>query len=125
MTAEPGEKEHLYSAAALAYRRALALAPRDSRLLVCLATALDALQRFDEAAPLYAEALQRDPLSKYAHWAYGHHFELQQKLDEADAIYLRCLRLGGGAAAQTGLDRIAEKRKAQTPSPDSPPKPAP
>jgi hypothetical protein len=115
MTTEPAEKDRFYSEASLAYLRALSSAPRDSRLLLCLASALDAMKRFDEAEPLYAEAIRRDPISKYAHWEYGHHFELQHKLDEAEAAYRRSLSLGGGvsASAQMALDRIAESRKTQ------------
>jgi tetratricopeptide (TPR) repeat protein len=113
-TTDPGEKMRLLSEAAEAHRAALSRAPRDSRLLLCLASALDSLERFDEARPIYAEAIQRDPISKFAHWAFGHHFEMQGKLDEAEAAYLHSLRLGGGAAAQMGLDRIAELRRAQS-----------
>jgi len=113
MTTDTAEKDRLCSESSLAYLRALSSAPRDSRLLLCLASTLDLLKRFDEAEPLYAEAIRRDPISKYAHWEYGHHFELQHKLDEAEAAYRRSLNLGGGPSAQMGLDRITESRKNQ------------
>ncbi len=111
LKADPAEQERLHRQAALAFRKALALAPNDARLLLCLASALDALQRFDEAGPLYAEAIRRDPLSRYAHWAYGHHFEAQHRLDEAEAAYQHSLRIGAGETATMALDRIAELRK--------------
>jgi O-antigen ligase len=125
-TSDPEEKARLNSEAERSFRSGLAFAPRDSRLLLCRATALDALQRFDEAQAVYIEAIRRDPISKYAHWAYGRHFELQHKSDEAEAAYLHSLRLGGGVTAQLALDRIAELRKTKPQPPtqlDEPGKP--
>ena len=119
MATDPAEKRRLFGECVEAYQNARALAPRDTRLILCLATSLDALERFDEAAPLYARVLEVDPYSIYAYWAYGMHFELQQKFDEAEAAYRRSLALGvgpwGGARADRA-DRISHC-KTQPPAP--------
>jgi len=122
MATDRAEKRRLFGECVEAYQNARALAPRDTRLILCLATSLDALERFDEAAPLYVRVLEVDPYSVYAYWAYGMHFELQQKFDEAEVAYRRSLALGGGAlggggAAQIALDRISQLRKTQPPAP--------
>jgi hypothetical protein len=121
MAADPVERTKKYSESVDAYRKAVELAQRDTRLLLCLATSLDALQRFGEAAPLYVRVLETDPKSIYGWWAYGMHLELQQNLDEAEAAYRRSYELGGGplmggSAAAIALDRIAELRKKQPPA---------
>ncbi len=139
MAADPAERTKKYSESVDAYRKAVELAPRDTRLLLCLATSLDALQQFSEAATLYARTMEVDPHSIYAWWAYGMHLELQQKWDEAETAYRRSFELGGGAlmgggAAGVALDRIAELRKkspvpgpdgANSKGPSAPPVPAP
>lgn len=112
------EKERLYTESSEAYRKAVELAPGDVRLVICLASSLDAVKRFDEAAPLYARAIALDPGSANVHWAHGLHWQLQQRLDEAEAAYRRSLQLGGGMAAQMGLDQVAGLRKGPaTPEP--------
>jgi tetratricopeptide (TPR) repeat protein len=123
MATDPAERTKKYSECVEAYRKSVELAPGDTRLILCLATTLDALERFGESAPLYARVLKVDPHSIYAYWAYGMHLELQQKLDEAEAAYRRSYELGagplmGGGAAGVALERIAELRKKQPPAPD-------
>ncbi len=118
MAKDPVERERLYSESADSYGRALELAPHDTRLLLCLATSLDALERFDESAPLYERTFKLDRYSLYAYWAYGRHLELQQKLDEAVVAYQRSVDLGGGplargATAKLALDRIADLQAAR------------
>lgn len=125
LAADAAERERLYAESAEAYGNAVRLAPNDTRLILCRATSLDALDRFDESAPLYEQVLTVDPHSIYAFWAYGRHLEIQQKLDAAETAYRRSYELGagplmGGGAAKVALDRIEELRKAKE-SPPAPP----
>ncbi len=102
-----------WSAQALAsYEKSMQLAPRDVRLILSLASALDTQQRFDDAEPLLKRALELDPNSGAARYAYANHLHSRGQLAEARAEYQHSIDLGGGQSAQMGLDQVIEDLKA-------------
>ena len=112
LSSDPIAKNELYAHAASAYANALGLAPNDVRLVLCLASSLDALQRFAESEPLYKRAVELDPRSANVRFAYASQLHLMGKWAEADAEYRQSLSLGS-VAAQAGLKRLAEELKAR------------
>jgi tetratricopeptide (TPR) repeat protein len=79
-----------------AYTEAVAIFPKDVKLVRHAAWALDRLGRFDEAEKLFAQARELDPNSATV-WAFSAlHWHLQNKPAEALADYRMALQLGGG-----------------------------
>ena len=95
-------------------RAGLAIFPDDTRLLLASGRALDACGLFTEAASFFDRAIAADPNSHGAHADYGRHFELQNKLREAEDHYRRAVELGelSNGPASTKLREIREQRKA-------------
>lgn len=113
---EPAEKSAEYEKSLEAYEKALALAPRDVRLLLAKAQTLDKLQRFEEAATVLDQAEKLDPISGGVHYAHGAHLQAMGQLAEAGARYHRSVHLGHGPGAQAALDEVIAELKAGSPA---------
>ncbi len=94
LTEEPQEKSRLCEQAIISFQRAVELAPRDVRYVLCLAWSFDAAKRFDEAELVHLRALQLDPNSNKVHASYAAHFQQQGKLEQAEAEYATALKKG-------------------------------
>ncbi len=97
---DPVEQTRILEEASEAYRQGLQLAPRDRYLVLCLAWALDALERYEEAEPFFHEALRLDPKAADVHWAYAAHLQARGRLAEAEKAYREAANLGSRAAAE-------------------------
>ena len=82
-----------YEDAAAAYRRALAIAPRNPEILHNLGVALAAAQRTDEAAASFAEAAALAPGSPAPWLALGHLEFARERLDRAEAAFNAAVRI--------------------------------
>ena len=109
LTEEPQEKIRLYEQAVPTYQRAVELAPRDVRYVLCLAWSLDAAKRFDEAELVHLRALQLDPNSNKVHASYAAHFQQQGKLEQAEAEYAIALKLGNTGHDAMNLQNIQKE----------------
>ena len=118
MDDDPARQEEPYRKAIDAYRRGIQIAPMDVHLVVALARVYDALKRFDEAEPLYQRALELDGESTDVHWAYGNHFLLAGKTDEAEVQFQIAFKVGNTWAADVKLREIRDARKAPPPPTD-------
>ncbi|HXJ60178.1 MAG TPA: O-antigen ligase family protein [Verrucomicrobiae bacterium] len=105
--------EKSFQAAIVSFRDGLRLYPQEQWLLVGLASALDGLRRFDEAKPIYEEAIRWNPKSPQIHTYYATHLRLAGKFDEAEAMYKRSLQLFWSPSATLGLELLAKDRQAQ------------
>ena len=76
------------------YRASLLLYPQDSRTLLRLGEALTRLRQFDEAAPVFDEALRWDPNSSMVYTYYGFYLQSAGRDTDARAAYQRALALG-------------------------------
>jgi serine/threonine-protein kinase len=74
-------------------KRALALDPGNSDVLVEAAEAIKILGRFEEALPLFRRALEIDPLNVLAWWYLGYGYLSAGRLEEAEAAYKKALEL--------------------------------
>jgi tetratricopeptide (TPR) repeat protein len=116
-------KKELFAQSLAAYEQALALAPGDVRLVLCVGESLDALERFDEAAALYERARKLDPKANTTRLAHAAHLRLRGRFDEAAPLYRQAHDLGAGPAAKAGLELIEEARKSAghpAPAPQKP-----
>ena len=102
-----------YKEAVDAFRSGLRLYPQEQWLLVGLGSALDGLHRFDEARPIYEEAIRWNPRSPQIHTYYATHLRLAGQFDEAEAMYKRSLELFWSPSATAGLELLAKDRQAQ------------
>jgi len=113
---DPATKTIELENAIAAYDQALALSPRDVRLLLAKAQTLDTLQRFDESSAVLAECGKLDPVSGIVAFAEGRHLQARGQLAEAGAKYQRALQLGVGPGAQDALNEVINTLKG-SPSP--------
>jgi tetratricopeptide (TPR) repeat protein len=102
-----------YETAVEAFRQGLELYPQEQWLLVGLASALDGLQRFEEARPVYHTAIAWNPNSGPIHLYYATHLRLAGKYDEAEAMYKKSLQLYWNQGAVVGLELLAKARQTQ------------
>jgi len=72
-----------------AYRAGLQQFPHDVQLLLRLGQCLDAEERFDEAEPVYLDAVKNDPNLSMVHVFYGAHLEKAGRANEAEAEFQR------------------------------------
>lgn len=107
---DPAERARLFAASLAPFERALALAPRDRDLVLCLAWSLDALQRFEESEAQFRRALELDPKGAEVRFAHAAHLELRGQLAEAEAAYRAAYQLGS-APAKLGIERLAPEKK--------------
>jgi tetratricopeptide (TPR) repeat protein len=105
-----------FTAAVGAFRKGLDLYPQEQWLLVGLASSLDGLGRFDEATPIYQEAIRWNPTSGPIHLYYATHLRLAGKYDEAEAMYKKSLQLYWNQGAVVGLELLAKARQTQASS---------
>jgi tetratricopeptide (TPR) repeat protein len=96
------------------FHAGLNIYPQEQWLLVGLGSALDELERFDEAAKVYQEAIRWNPTSAQILTCYATHLRVAGQLDEAEAMYKKSLDLLWNPAAITGLELLAEARQART-----------
>jgi tetratricopeptide (TPR) repeat protein len=82
-----------WSGADAAYKRAFELEPRDTAVVLGLASQAATSGRFGEALRLDRRAIEIDPLSVAAHHTLGHHSWRAGRLDEAEAAYRKALDL--------------------------------
>jgi hypothetical protein len=91
-----------------AYAEAVAIYPKDVKLIVRAAWALDRLGRFEEAERLFATARELDPNSATV-WAFSAlHWHLQNKPADALADYRKAFQIGGGLVP-VALAELGEK----------------
>ncbi len=95
-----------------AYEEAEKLAPGDVYGVLNLAWEYENQQRYADAGPLFKRAVELDPTSSNAHYAYASHLHAQGKLAEAATEYQSSIKLGGGLSAQMGFDRLTNEMKA-------------
>jgi tetratricopeptide (TPR) repeat protein len=105
--------EASFKAAVTSFQHGLELYPREQWLLIGVASALDGLNRFDEARRYYDEAVKWNPNSPQIYNYYATHLRLSGKLDEAEAMYNRSIKLFWTPAAVAGLEMLAQARQAQ------------
>jgi len=74
-------------------KRALALDPGNSDVLVQAAGATMTLGRFEEALPLFRRALEIDPLNVLTWWYLGYTYLSADRLEEAEAAYKKAVEL--------------------------------
>lgn len=99
--ATPGraQKRPHFEAAIDAYRRSLAIFPRDEHVLVRLGQSLDELERFTEAREAYETAIRHDPQLGVLHAYFSRHLsrvgrseEAKEQLDEARRLSAHSLQ---------------------------------
>ena len=106
----PVERARFFEASLGPFQQALALAPRDRDLVLCLAWSLDALQRFEESEVHFRRALELDPKGAEVRYAHAAHLELRGQRAEAEAAFRAAYDLGS-APAKLALDRLALGKK--------------
>ena len=77
----------------------------------------DEIKRFDQSSALYRRAFELDPNSGKVFLAYGGHFHLQKKFDEAEVWYRKAWESGFGFMADLNIRRLDEDRKAAATAP--------
>ena len=117
----PGERFQESHEVIGALRAGLELSPNDARLLLSLARVLDDYGRFQEAEPVFAQAIKADPSFHFAQASYGMHFQLQNMPLEAGRHYRRAIALGeppDGLAAKSlrEMERQRNIESDKTPS---------
>lgn len=113
LVTETQAQEKFYAQAIESYRKALEYAPGNVGYVLGLASALDSAERFAEAEPILARALELDPNSGVTHTVIANHLVVQGKLDEAAAQYELAARLGAWHGGQAGLLYIKEQKEKQ------------
>jgi O-antigen ligase len=111
MAASSAQSRLHHEEAVAAYRKARQIAPRDVRLLLCEATSLDALRRFDESEAVLKQALELDPNSNYVLNAYAGHLYAEKKYAQAEAEYRKAMQ-GGSPGARRWLEILEGDKKA-------------
>ena len=102
----PALRRNLYEEAIASFHKAIELAPHDVRYVICLAWALDAIDRLDEAEATYGLALELDPNSASLHRSYAVHSRKRGELERAEAEFVRALALGFGVPADSELKQV-------------------
>jgi O-antigen ligase len=102
--------EKAFTAAVESFRAGLKLYPQDQWMLIGLGSALDGLGRYDEALPVYQEAIRWNPSSAPIHLYYATHLRLAGKFDEAERTYKRSIDLYWNLGAVRGLELLAKAR---------------
>jgi len=110
----------LYAQAVESYRKALEYAPGNVGYVLGLASVLDLAERFAEAEPILARALELDPNSGVTHTVIANHLVVQGKLDEAAAQYQLGAQLGAWHGGQAGLQYIKQQKEKQKDVPAPP-----
>jgi Flp pilus assembly protein TadD len=95
------------------FRAGLALYPQEQWLLIGLGAALDGLGRFDEARPVYEEAVRWNPTSAYIRTYYATHLRLAGRFTDAESEYNKSLSIYWNQGAAHGLTLLAKAREAQ------------
>jgi tetratricopeptide (TPR) repeat protein len=125
LSTEAPVQQKLYAQAVESYRKALEYAPRNVGYVLGLASVLDQAERFAEAEPILARALELDPNSGVTHTVIANHLVVQGKLDEAAAQYQLGFQLGAWQGGQAGLQYIKQQKEKQlqkdAPAPAGPP----
>ncbi len=103
-----------YASAIESFRIGLKLYPQEQWLMVGLGSALDGLGRFEEARPVYEEALRWNPTSSQIYLYFATHLRLAGRFDEAEAMYKKSLSLHSNHGALVGMELLAKAR--QTPA---------
>ena len=102
-----------FAQAADSFRAGLALYPQEQWLLIGLGAALDGLGRFDEARPIYEEAVRWNPTSAYIRTYYATHLRLAGRFTDAELEYNKSLSIYWNQGAAYGLTLLAKAREAQ------------
>lgn len=108
---DPVAARTLNESAVTSFRRGLLLYPEEQWLLIGLASALDGLGRYAEAAPIYHQATALNPSSSAIHLYYATHLRISGRYDEAERMYKKSLALHGNEAAVLGLELLAKARQ--------------
>ncbi|MEY2408411.1 MAG: hypothetical protein QOF48_1081 [Verrucomicrobiota bacterium] len=101
-----------WEAAASAFEKGLHLYPREEWLLFGLGAALDGLERFPEAGPVFERAVKWNPTSAVAYFYQATHFRLAGNYPEAEAAYRKSLECSYNPAALHGMELLAAARTA-------------
>jgi hypothetical protein len=125
LVSDPQAKAAFYTQAAESYRKALENAPGDVRFMLTLAGALDTLERFSEADPLYARALVLDPNGGTTHNDFAVHLLAQDKFAEAVEQFRLGEKFGAAEFAQYALRAIDTELKSRAAAKASPASDAP
>jgi len=102
-----------YAKAVESFRAGLTLYPQEQWLMVGLASALDGLGRFEEAHPVYEEALRWNPTSFQVYLYFATHLRLAGQFAEAEAMYKKSLSLYHNQGAIVGMELLAKARQAR------------
>jgi O-antigen ligase len=102
-----------YTTAIESFRAGLKLYPQEQWLMVGLGSALDGLGRFEEARPIYEEALRWNPTSFQIHLYFATHLRLAGRFEEAEAMYKKSLALYYNQGAVVGMELLARARQAR------------
>ena len=102
-----------FTDAVQSFRNGLTFYPQEQWLLIGLGAALDGLGRFDEAHPIYLEAVRWNPTSAYIRNYYATHLRLAGRFADAETEYNKSLALYWNQGAAHGLSLIAKAREAQ------------
>ena len=105
-----------YTNAIESFRTGLKLYPQEQWLMVGLGSALDGLGRFEEARPVYEEALRWNPTSSQIHLYFATHLRLAGRFEEAEAMYKKSLGLYYNQGAVVGLELLAKARQTRASS---------
>jgi O-antigen ligase len=115
---DPAVQKKWSDMSAASYEAGATLAPRNILLVLDLAWAYEAEERYAEADPFFKRAIELDPTSSDAHYAYASHLRNQGKLPEAAAEFQKSVTLGGGQSPQLALNETMAEIKAKgSPSP--------
>lgn len=117
LATEAAAKDKFFAQAIESYRQALEYAPRNVGYVLGLASALDLAERFAEADPIFARAMELDPNAGVTHTAFANHLVVQGKLDQAAAEYQIGFQLGAWQGGQAGLQYIKEQKEKQKGAP--------
>lgn len=99
-----------FNAAVDAFRKGIEYYPQEQWLLVGLGSALGELGRFEEAEPVFQQAVRWNPTSAYIRTYYATHLRLARKFPEAEAQYKKSLALYWNQGALHGLELLAKAR---------------
>lgn len=109
-TSDRAAAQAAYTTAVDAFRAGHKLYPQDQWILIGLGSALDGLRRFEEARPIYEEAVRWNPNSAPIYLYYATHLRLAGKFDEAERMYKKSIDLYWNPGAVRGLELLAKAR---------------
>ncbi|EDY20278.1 O-antigen polymerase [Chthoniobacter flavus Ellin428] len=100
----------LHEDAIEAYASGLKLFPQDTGLLLKKAQVLDLMGRFSDAEEVFQQLLKYDPLFENVYAYYGLHWQLQNRINDAELCFRIAERLGGTDISTKGLQNLQQTK---------------